>query len=191
MWDIIKHVLTDLVEVLFYLQNRVRLYFIKIKNNLVIEKGVRIVPLSHFWVGKNVHIARGTILDCGGQFFCDYKGGIKIGNNTYIGHYCVLLGGGFIEIGKKVLISPGVIITTQGHFFQKTDRFMKDQPTLVAKIVIEDDVWIGANATILPGVKVGKGSVIGAGSIVNRDIPEYSVAAGVPAKVIRNRRETV
>jgi Acetyltransferase (isoleucine patch superfamily) len=82
-----------------------------------------------------------------------------------------------------------VIITTQGHFFQKTDRFMKDQPTLVAKIVIEDDVWIGANATILPGVKVGRGSVIGAGSVVNKDIPEYSLAVGVPAKVIRNRKE--
>jgi maltose O-acetyltransferase len=64
---------------------------------------------------------------------------------------------------------------------------MKDQPTFLAKIVIEDDVWVGANSTILPGVKVGRGSVIGAGSVVNRDIPEYSFAAGVPAKVIRRR----
>jgi acetyltransferase-like isoleucine patch superfamily enzyme len=64
---------------------------------------------------------------------------------------------------------------------------MKDQPTYVAKVIIEDDVWIGANATILPGVRVGKGSVIGAGSVVTNDIPEYSIAVGIPARVISKR----
>jgi maltose O-acetyltransferase len=183
----IRNVSKDFMGIFFNWQHRIRVYSRKVGNNLVIGKRVRIVTLSRFKVGKNVGIADGVILDCGGNIWGELRGGITIGNNSYIGYNSVLLGGGEIEIGKKVLISPGTVVTTQGHLFKDTGRYMKDQPTYVAKVIIEDDVWIGANATILPGVRVGKGSVIGAGSVVTNDIPEYSIAVGIPARVISKR----
>jgi len=184
----VKTVFMDFLGIIFFnWQHRIRVYYKKVSNQLVIGKRVRIITLSRFKVGRKVGIADGVIFDCGGNIWGEARGGITIGNNSYIGYNSVLLGGGEIEIGKKVLISPGTVITTQGHLIKDMGRYMKDQPTLLAKIVIEDDVWIGANATILPGVRVGKGSVIGAGSVVTKDIPEYSIAVGIPAKVIRNR----
>jgi acetyltransferase-like isoleucine patch superfamily enzyme len=185
--DLLENILRFLFTPVLSLQKRIRIFFVKIQKNLVLGKNVSISSLSRFKVGKNTHIDAGTILECGGRSWCNYGGGIKIGSHTYIGYYSVLLGGGEIEIGSKVLISPGTVITTQGHFFEKIDKYIKDQGTCLAKIVIEDDVWIGANSTVLPGVTVGKGSVIGAGSVVNRDVPQYSVAVGVPAKVIKKR----
>ncbi|MDZ7341269.1 MAG: hypothetical protein ONB27_07925, partial [candidate division KSB1 bacterium] len=76
------------------IQNRFRLATVQARRNLEIGRGVRIVPLSHFECGENVTIADGAVLDCGGQVWCNYKGGIKIGNNSYIGYNAVLLGGG-------------------------------------------------------------------------------------------------
>jgi len=187
IWYAFKRILYLPMDCFFILQNRMRIKMLWFTKNVVVGRGVRIVPLSHFRVGRNTAIDQGTVLDCGGLIWNDYKGGIVIGESSYIGYNSVLLGGGDIRIGNKVLISPGCVLTTQGHFFKGISGFMKDQPTQLAKIVIGDDVWIGANSTILPGVTIGKGSVIGAGSVVNKDVPEYSVAWGIPAKVIRKR----
>jgi serine acetyltransferase len=184
-----KSIFLTVLNSLFSIQNRLRLFFIKIRFDLVIEKRVSICSLSHFIVGRNVYISEGAILNCGGAKWCDYKGGIKIGKDSHIGYHCILLGGGGIEIGDKVLIAPGTVISSQGHFFKEIDKFIKDQGTYFAKVSIGDDVWIGANATILPGVSIGKGSVIGAGCVVNKNIPPYSVAVGIPAKVIHERRD--
>lgn len=160
---------------------------IQAKKNLYIGPHVRIIPLSYFNVGSNVTIAQGSILDCGGQIWCDFKGRIEIGTGTYIGYNCVLLGGGEILIGQKVLIGPNTVITSQGHYFNDSNKFIRDQKTLLKKVIIEDDVWIGANCSILPGVTIGKGSIVGAGAVVTKDIPPYCIAVGVPAKVIASR----
>jgi acetyltransferase-like isoleucine patch superfamily enzyme len=186
-FDLTKKTLSLLIETLSVLQNKFRVRLTEIKNNLLIGRGVTIIGLSNLNIGKKVTIAHGAILDCGGQSWCNYKGGIKIGSNSYIGYNSVLIGGEEIKIGEKVLISPGTVITTQGHFFQDTRKFIKEQPTQFGKIIIEDDVWVGSNCCILPGVTIGKGSVIGAGAVVNRDIPSYSIAVGIPAKVIKTR----
>ncbi len=118
-----------------YIQNRLRLILIQTKKNLDIGPHVRISPLSHFNTGGDVTIAQGSILDCGGQIWCDYKGGIKIGSGSYIGYNCVLLGGGEIVIGEKVLIGPNTVITSQGHFFNDTNKFIRDQKTLLKKLL--------------------------------------------------------
>jgi acetyltransferase-like isoleucine patch superfamily enzyme len=134
-----------------------------------------------------VFVDCGVVLHCGGQAWSDGKGRIAIGANTYIGPQSVLFGAGGIEIHDAVLISPGVVITSQQHGIDMPGTDIRDQPLRFGPITIERDVWIGANATILPGVRLGEGCVIGAGAVVTGDVPARSVALGVPARVTRER----
>ena len=102
---------------------------------------------------------------------------------TIINYNCVILDTSPVNIGKNVFIAPGVCISCAGHAIDKEQRA---QGILTSKpITIEDDVWIGANSTVCQGVTIGQGSVITAGSVVNKDIPQGVVAAGVPCKEIR------
>jgi len=122
-----------------------------------------------------------------------FEDGIYISNCSQlkIGKACQINEGVFIQgatIGDYVMIAPNVSILNESHTFQRTDIPMALQPvTPKSNPIIDDDVWIGRNAIILPGVHIGKGTIIGAGAVVTKDIPPYSVAVGVPAKVIRNR----
>jgi acetyltransferase-like isoleucine patch superfamily enzyme len=90
---------------------------------------------------------------------------------------------GEISIGNDVQIGPKTVIWGRDHSFSK-DMLIREQGYIKAPIMIGDDVWIGANCTILKGVVISKGAVIGAGSVVTRNIPEYAIAAGNPARVI-------
>ncbi len=98
---------------------------------------------------------------------------------------------GKIEIGKSCLIGPNVVMRTAGHNYDDPTVEIRKQGHRCLDIKIDDDVWIGANVVILGGVHVGRGSVIGAGAVVTKDIPPMSVAVGVPAKVIKVRGEVV
>jgi len=115
------------------------------------------------------------------------KGSIKIGDNTEINNFTKLDARGEIIIGNNVLIGPRVDIITYMHKYQDRDKLIKEQGDVVKDIIIEDDVWIGAGSIILAGVKIRKGAVIGAGSVVTKDVDEYSVVVGVPAKKIKER----
>jgi galactoside O-acetyltransferase len=125
--------------------------------------GARTVLLSpfHAGFGSNVHI--------GDDFFGNV-------NLTFVDDV-------EIRIGDGVMIAPGVTLTTTGHPIHPDLR--EDFRRFSEPIVIEDRVWIGSNAVVLPGVRIGYGSVIGAGSVVSRDIPPFSVAVGVPCRVVR------
>lgn len=113
---------------------------------------------------------------------------ISIGDYSGIGERCVIQGN--VRIGCHVMMGPEVLIYTQNHDFSRVDITMDKQGFSEEKqVIIEDDVWIGARVIILPGVKIGRGSVIGAGSVVAKSIPEYSVAVGNPAKVVKRRKE--
>lgn len=106
----------------------------------------------------------------------------SIGKNVYINHACSFLDMGTITIEDEVLIGPKVNIITEGHPLNPSER-----KTLTAKaVVIKRNVWIGAGATILPGVTVGENSVVAAGAVVNKDVPDNAVVAGVPAKVVKS-----
>ncbi len=112
-----------------------------------------------------------------------------IGENTYIGEYNnIRAGGGRIVIGDKCLISQHITITAANHSIHQ-GMYIVDQPwsTVNNYVVIGNDVWIGANALVLPGVKIGNGAVIGGGSVVTKDIPANAVPVGNPAKVIKYR----
>ena len=95
--------------------------------------------------------------------------------------------GGIIDIGANSLIGPGVMMRTANHIFSDTDCLIRNQGHDSKDIIIEDNCWLGANVLVMGGIRIGKGSVIGAGSIVTKNIPPMSVAVGVPAKIIKSR----
>lgn len=135
--------------------------------------------------GKNVSIGRYSEITCEN---------VSIGNNTYLGpHTTILSTRANVYIGADCMFGPNVTIVSGDHRIDLVGRKMitvKDfEKTLEDDIdvVIKDDVWIGTNVTILKGVIIGTGSVIAAGAVVTKSIPEYSIAGGVPAKVIRPR----
>lgn len=105
-------------------------------------------------------------------FFTDYGLGIEQGERVFVNQGCSFLDAGGITIGDRSLIGPRVTLATAGHPVELADR--RDYITL-APIVVEEDVWIGASAPIAPGVTVGRGSVIGAGTVVAEDVPPMSV----------------
>lgn len=112
-----------------------------------------------------------------------------IGEKTYIGEYNnIRAAGGTITIGKRCLISQHITMVSSNHGIDRKHTII-EQPWSINRnfIIIEDDVWIGANSVILPGVTVRKGAVIGAGSIVPKDVPEYAIVCGNPARVIKYR----
>ena len=118
-------------------------------------------------------------------------GWIEIGTCSYIGEYCFLHGAGGIRIGNGVLVGCHTVIHSVEHHFRRLDVPIWKQGTHAKPIVIDDDVWIGANCTILGGVTIGAHSIIGAHSLVTKDVPPYSVAYGVPAKIRRSRKDNV
>ncbi|HEY4504912.1 MAG TPA: acyltransferase [Candidatus Paceibacterota bacterium] len=114
---------------------------------------------------------------------------ITLGDNVSLNEYVWLNGVGGIEIGNMVRIAPYTCIVSFDHEFKDPNVPIKFQTKRLAKVVIEDDVWLGSHVVVTSGVRIGKGSVIGAGSVVTKDIPPYSIAVGVPARVIKKRGE--
>ncbi len=106
----------------------------------------------------------------------------RIGKNVYINHLCSMLDMGTITIGDNVLIGPKVNILSEEHPVNPADR----KALMVRPVVIKNGAWIGAGATILPGVTVGENSVVAAGAVVNKDVPDNTVVGGIPAKFIKN-----
>lgn len=124
-----------------------------------------------------------------GGFFSAEGGAIFIGNKTSFNSNVHINAsvGGTVQIGESCLIGPNVVMRTAGHRFDNPDVPICQQGHIIKDIFIEDNVWIGASAVILGGVRIGAGAVIGAGSVVSRNIASMTVAVGVPAKVIKNR----
>lgn len=117
------------------------------------------------------------------SFHCDYGFNIHTHGLTVINYNCVILDTSPVHIGAGAFIAPGVCLSCAGHSIDPSQR--SDGISTSKPIRLEDDVWIGANAVVCGGVTIGKGSVIGAGSVVTRDIPAGVVAAGVPCRPIR------
>jgi len=161
---------------------KIRIYY---KYNIILNKNSVIKGLNNINIGKNFFMAPNcTILSEGNS---DQK--IIIRNNVAL-NYNVMINAnekGFIEINDNVMIGPNTVIRASNHNYSDLTKPIRHQAHSQGRIFIEEDVWIGANTTILANVKIGKGVVIGAGAVVTSDIPSYSVAVGVPAKVIKTR----
>jgi maltose O-acetyltransferase len=116
-------------------------------------------------------------------FYCSYGQNIHVGDHVYLNVLCTILDCNEVHIGHHVMIGPGVQIYTAAHHLQAETRI---QGWEVAKpIVIEDNVWLGGGAILLPGVRIGRNAVVGAGAVVPRSVPANTVVAGNPARVIR------
>ncbi|CAI6457891.1 ALI_HP2_G0013020.mRNA.1.CDS.1 [Saccharomyces cerevisiae] len=120
-------------------------------------------------------------------FYCDYGSNIHIGKNFYSNHNLIILDGAKVVIGDNVFIAPNVGIYTAGHPIDMNRRIQGLEYAI--PITIGDNVWIGGGVSVIGGVNIGKDSVIAAGSVVVRDIPEGVVAAGNPCKVVRKITE--
>ncbi|GLS91433.1 maltose acetyltransferase [Psychromonas marina] len=121
------------------------------------------------------------------MFRCDYGFNIHFHGFAIINYNCVILDTSPVHIGNEVCIAPGVCISCAGHAIDPKQRAQGIITS--APITIEDEVWIGANATVCAGVTIGKGSIIGAGSVVTKDIPAGVVAVGNPCRVMRTITE--
>lgn len=111
---------------------------------------------------------------------------IKLGNNVFIGQGCAFVCASKIIVGNDCLIASGTTFIDVGHEYSKSLK-INTQPVVVEEIILKDDVWIGMSCSILKGVTIGTGSIVAAGSVVNKSIPEYEVWGGVPAKFIKKR----
>ena len=127
------------------------------------------------------HIGQNSIIEP--PFYCPYGHNIYIGEEVYLNVLCTILDCNTVRIGDHVMIGPGVQIYTAAHHLQAEPR---NQGWEVARaITIEDNVWIGGSAILLPGVSIGLNAVVGAGAVVTRDVPANTVVAGNPARIIR------
>lgn len=120
-------------------------------------------------------------------FYCDYGKHIEVGKNFYANYNCTILDVAKVKIGDNCMFAPNVSIFTAGHPVHPVSRNTMYEYGI--EITIGDNVWIGGNTVVLPGVNIGSNTVIGAGSVVTKDIPDWVIAAGNPCKAIRKITE--
>jgi len=158
-------------------------FYIKRGRGSVIYRSVRkdIAPFNKFSIGKNSVIEDFSIVN-------NLVGDVRIGDHTRIGLGNVVIGP--VKIGDHVNLAQNITLSGIDHNFRDVAKRIDQQGVTTSEIVIEDDVWIGANSVITKGIKIGRHSVVAACSLVNRDVPPYSVVAGNPARVIRSYDKT-
>ena len=155
--------------------------------------GPKQLPMSEYCAAARIlrgWFTKKAILKCGKQVNIDQ--GARYGLDIILGDYSSIGKDSFVQsgtyIGNHVMIAPDCGIYTMNHGFQRTDSPMRKQGLTKPKpVIIEDDVWIGTKTILLPGVHIGKGAIIGAGSVVTKNIPPYTIAVGNPAVVKKSR----
>ena len=139
---------------------------------------------------KNISFGRNTFVNSGVVLWAGIDKGIFIDDYSQINPYVTIYGD--VIIGKYVMIAPHVMLAGGNHGYSEFDKPMiKQSSTSKGGIIISDDVWIGANSTIVDGVKIGTGAIISAGSVVTKDVADYDIVAGVPAVKINNRKNYI
>jgi len=192
----------------FAAQKRLEYYGGKLKHlgkNVSIGRGVIFKNPQHISLGDYAQVSdncvliatseKGIILQEGARLkygvYLDGEtpeGYINIGKNVYVGTGCCLHGHQGLEIGDYSLLAQNITITPYSHRFTDPEKTIYSQGGFTKKVVIGRDCYLGMNVTVLYSADIGEGSVIGAGSVVVKTIPPFSVAVGVPAKVIKKRR---
>ena len=173
-------------ELLILLAGRMRASMLRVRGARIDSKtsiGARVTVRRPrcLTLGRRVVIEHNVFLK-----IVDDEARLTIGDYTFIGTGSEMDLSGTITIGSHTLIAPNVFITDHAHNMS-IDARLDEQGTHIAPVSIGDDVWIGTRAVILPGVVIGNGAVVGAGAVVTRDVPEYCIAAGVPARLIGKR----
>ena len=178
---------------LLFLGRKTKIKFkhkIKLGRSITIGNNVTINALSLYGVsiGNNVSILDNTIIECTGVF--NHLGeGITIGDNVGIAQNCFIQVRGQVSIGNNVIFGPGGSIFSDNHLFGDTSTPISKQGVVRGNVIIEDGVWLGAGATILSDVNIGKNSVVAAGSVVTKNVPPFTVVGGIPSTIIKQIRE--
>ncbi|MBD3749170.1 MAG: acyltransferase [Sphingobacteriales bacterium] len=146
--------------------------------NAIIRRNAKldVLPFNSFSVGANSIIEDFATINNG-------VGDISIGEHSMIGRGNVVIGP--VNIGNRVMLAPNIVISGLNHGYEDVNVSPSNQPVTTQTINIKDDVWIGANSVITAGVTIGKHAVVGAGSVVTKDVPDFCIAAGNPAKIIK------
>lgn len=131
-------------------------------------------------IGPACELGRGAELN-------PWGGHIHIGRRVFVGPYTVIYGQGGVVIGDNCLISMHCCILSSNHAIPPRDRLVRDEPDILLPTRIDNDCWIGAGAKILGGVHIGEGCIVGAGAVVTKSLPPYSIAVGNPARIIGHR----
>lgn len=162
---------------------------ISVGSRLRVEEGVELQGTSRkgLVLGNGVTIGAYTMIRPTNYYGRTIGVGLTVGDRTSFSPSCFIGCLGGVTIGSDVMFGPGVMVFAENHVFDGDEATIKSQGLDYAPVVIEDDCWIASRVVITGGVTIGRGSVIGAGSVVTKDVPPGSVAAGVPAKVIRSR----
>lgn len=134
-------------------------------------------PYRRFWLGRRSVVESYCCIN-------NAVGDVTIGDYTRIGIHCTLIGP--VCIGNHVNLAQGITVTALNHNFEDSSKRIDEQGVSTKPVVIGDDVWIGTNAVILPGVTIGSHCVVAAGAVVTKDVPDHTLVGGVPAKVIKN-----
>lgn len=188
---------SGIIEALFFCLNmfwikissRVRVFFLTLRG-FQIHPSVLIGMHTTFFQSrsKSITLRENARIGIGVRIKVGFSGKITIGELVLIDDYCFITAHEKIQIGKGTMVAANVYIVDFNHRYPLTEYRAyddKEEGYTTKPVIIEDYVWVGANSVILPGVTIGKGSVVGAGSIVTKSIPPYSIAFGNPAKVIR------
>ena len=137
-------------------------------------------PYRRFWLGRKSVVESYCCIN-------NAVGDVTIGDQTRIGIHCTVIGP--VCIGNNVNLAQGITVTALNPNFEDASRRIDEQGISTKPVVIGDDVWIGTNAVILPGVTIGRHVVVAAGAVVTKDVPDYTVVGGVPAKIIKDLNE--
>jgi acetyltransferase-like isoleucine patch superfamily enzyme len=148
---------------------------------------LRRISIARNWsditLEKHVALDEGVVLITGGP---RRPNKLLIGTGTYVNRYTIFDAHQHLHIGRNVMIGPHCYFTDADHSTEPGSS-VQSQPMRVSSLIVEDEAWIGAHVTVLPGVRIGRGAVVGAGSVVTRDVPSMAIAVGSPARVIRRR----
>lgn len=157
--------------------------FVGPRSRVSLRATVRIVGSGSIKIGRNTRIHDYAML-------MSYGGPIEIGDDGSVNPFCVLYGHGGLKIGDGVRIASHSVIIPASHIYDDSAIPIWRQPETRLGIEIGDDVWIGTGVRVLDGVKIGRGCVIGAGAVVTKSLQDYSIAVGVPARIVGNRKES-
>jgi lipopolysaccharide O-acetyltransferase len=150
----------------------------------VLELPIRLTGEHRMSIGNDVYVGAGSwlqVIDGPNDHVA-----LEIGDGTSISGTCVLSAAHSVRLGQKVLVARNVYIADHGHAYADTGRAVLDQGiTRVEPVEIGDGAWLGQNVVVCPGVRIGRGAVVGANSVVLEDVPDYAVAVGAPARVVK------
>ena len=158
------------------------LFVLKKGKNTSIRSTARmdILPKHKFYMGDDAIIEDYSVVN-------NILGDVVIGDRALIGLRCTVIGPA--EIGNDVLLAQNIVLSGQNHGYEDIKVSIREQKSITKKITIKDRAWIGANAVVVAGVTIGKHSIVAAGSVVTKDVPDYTIVGGNPAKILKQYNE--